>query len=71
MPHVQVHAIKDVFSPEQKREVIRKVTDAMVKGEIDKVLINEGELEERDEPDRSDIDALYEQDQQARRQMWG
>ncbi len=30
MPHVQVHAIKDVFSVEQKREVIKKVTDAMV-----------------------------------------
>lgn len=30
MPLVQVHAIKDVFSPEQKREVIQKVTDAMV-----------------------------------------
>lgn len=30
MPHVQVHAIKDVFSPEQKREVIGKITDAMV-----------------------------------------
>ena len=30
MPHVQVHAIKDVFSPEQKREVIRRLTDAMV-----------------------------------------
>lgn len=30
MPHVQVHAIKDVFSAEQKRDVIRKITDAMV-----------------------------------------
>lgn len=30
MPHVQVHAIKDVFSPEQKREIIGKLTDAMV-----------------------------------------
>ena len=30
MPHVQVHAIKNVFSPDQKRAVIEKVTDAMV-----------------------------------------
>ncbi|MEQ8205198.1 MAG: 4-oxalocrotonate tautomerase family protein [Woeseia sp.] len=30
MPHVQVNAIKGVFSQEQKREVIEKVTDAMV-----------------------------------------
>jgi 4-oxalocrotonate tautomerase len=30
MPHVQINAIKNVFSPEQKREVIQKVTDAMV-----------------------------------------
>jgi len=30
MPHVQIHAIKDVFSPEQKREVIQKVTETMV-----------------------------------------
>jgi 4-oxalocrotonate tautomerase len=30
MPHIQVHAIKDVFSAEQKREVIEKLTDAMV-----------------------------------------
>ena len=30
MPMVQVHAIKGVFSPEQKREVIQRVTDAMV-----------------------------------------
>ena len=30
MPHIQVHAIKDVFDAEQKREVIEKLTDAMV-----------------------------------------
>jgi len=30
MPHVQIHAIKDVFTPEQKREVIQKVTETMV-----------------------------------------
>jgi len=30
MPHIQVHAIKDVFTKEQKREVIEKLTDAMV-----------------------------------------
>ena len=30
MPHVQINAIKNVFSPEQKREVIQKVTDAMI-----------------------------------------
>ncbi len=33
MPYVQVHAIKDVFSKEQKREVIERVTDAMVEVE--------------------------------------
>ena len=31
MPHVQVHAIKDVFTPSQKREVIQEVTEAMVR----------------------------------------
>lgn len=31
-----------------------EVTDEMVKGEIDKILINEGELEERDEPEAGD-----------------
>jgi 4-oxalocrotonate tautomerase len=30
MPLVQVHTIKGVFSPEMKRQVIEKVTDAMV-----------------------------------------
>jgi len=30
MPFVQVTAIKDVFTPEQKRQVIEKVTEAMV-----------------------------------------
>ena len=30
MPHIQVHAIRDVFSKEQKKEVIQKLTDTMV-----------------------------------------
>ncbi len=30
MPHIQVHAIKDVFSRAQKKEVIQKLTDTMV-----------------------------------------
>jgi 4-oxalocrotonate tautomerase len=30
MPHIQVHAIKNVFSSEQKKAVIEKLTDAMV-----------------------------------------
>ena len=30
MPHIQVHAIKDVFSSAQKKEVIEKLTDTMV-----------------------------------------
>ena len=30
MPHIQVHAIKDVFSREQKQEVIRRLTDTLV-----------------------------------------
>ena len=30
MPHIQINAIKNVFSPEQKREVIEKVTETMV-----------------------------------------
>jgi len=30
MPFVQVQAIKDVFTDEQKREVIAKITDVMV-----------------------------------------
>ena len=30
MPHIQVNAIKGVFSKEQKREVIEKLTDTMV-----------------------------------------
>ena len=35
MPLIQVRVIKDVFSKEQKREMISKLTDAMVsiKGE--------------------------------------
>ncbi len=30
MPHIQVHAIKGVFSKDQKKEVIEKLTDTMV-----------------------------------------
>ena len=30
MPLVHIHAIKDVFTPEQKREMIEKVTEAMI-----------------------------------------
>jgi 4-oxalocrotonate tautomerase len=30
MPLIQVQVIKDVFSPEQKRQIISKLTDAMV-----------------------------------------
>jgi 4-oxalocrotonate tautomerase len=30
MPLVQVHAIKGVFTPEMKKKIIEKVTDAMV-----------------------------------------
>ena len=35
MPLIQVRVIKDVFSPEQKKQIIGKLTDAMVsiKGE--------------------------------------
>ena len=30
MPLIQVHAIKDVFTAEQKQDIIERVTDAMV-----------------------------------------
>lgn len=30
MPHIQVNAIKGVFSSEQKQTIIRKLTDTMV-----------------------------------------
>ncbi len=30
MPHINVNAIKGVFSADQKRQVIEKLTDAMV-----------------------------------------
>ena len=30
MPLVEVHLIEKVFTPEQKRQIIQKVTDAMV-----------------------------------------
>jgi 4-oxalocrotonate tautomerase len=33
MPYVNVKLIEDVFTPEQKREIIEKVTDAMVEVE--------------------------------------
>jgi hypothetical protein len=32
MPLIQVRVIKDVFSKERKREIISKLTDAMVHG---------------------------------------
>jgi 4-oxalocrotonate tautomerase len=30
MPLIEVHLIENVFTPEQKRQVIQKLTDAMV-----------------------------------------
>jgi 4-oxalocrotonate tautomerase len=30
MPLIEVHVIEDVFSPEQKRQMIEKLTDTMV-----------------------------------------
>jgi 4-oxalocrotonate tautomerase len=30
MPFIEVNVIKDVFTPEQKREIITRLTDAMV-----------------------------------------
>jgi 4-oxalocrotonate tautomerase len=30
MPHIQVHAIKNVFSAAQKKQAIEKLTDALV-----------------------------------------
>jgi 4-oxalocrotonate tautomerase len=30
MPLIQVHLIEEVFTPQQKREMIEKLTDAMV-----------------------------------------
>ena len=33
MPLVQIHAIKGVFSPQAKKEIIEKVTEAMVQVE--------------------------------------
>jgi 4-oxalocrotonate tautomerase len=33
MPLIEVKLIKNVFSPEQKREIIEKLTDAMVEVE--------------------------------------
>jgi 4-oxalocrotonate tautomerase len=30
MPLIEVHLIENVFTPEQKRQVIEKLTDAMV-----------------------------------------
>lgn len=55
---VEVEVVPEFEVPKLEGVKIRKpvpeVTDAMVKGEIDKVLINEGELEERDEPEAGD-----------------
>ena len=34
IPHIQVRVIKDVFSKEQKREIISKLTNAMVSIEV-------------------------------------
>jgi 4-oxalocrotonate tautomerase len=31
MPFIEVNVIKDVFTPEQKREIITRLTDAMVR----------------------------------------
>src|SRR5690349_1527335 len=33
MPLIQVNLIEDVFTPEQKKQIIRKLTDAMVEVE--------------------------------------
>ena len=30
MPLIEVHLIEKVFNPEQKRQIIQKLTDAMV-----------------------------------------
>ena len=30
MPLIEVHLIENVFNPEQKRQIIQKLTDAMV-----------------------------------------
>jgi 4-oxalocrotonate tautomerase len=37
MPLVDIHVIKGVFSPEQKSQMIAKVTDAMVSVEGEKL----------------------------------
>jgi 4-oxalocrotonate tautomerase len=37
MPLVDIHVIKGVFSPEQKADMITKVTDAMVSVEGEKL----------------------------------
>lgn len=33
MPLIQVNLIEEVFTPEQKRQIIKKITDAMVEVE--------------------------------------
>ena len=33
MPLIEVHLIEKVFNPEQKRQIIQKLTDAMVSSE--------------------------------------
>ena len=37
MPLVDIHVIKDAFTPEQKSEIITRVTDAMVSVEGEKL----------------------------------
>ena len=37
MPFVQIHAIKDVFNDAQKKELLHKITDAMVSVEGEKM----------------------------------
>ena len=35
MPLIEVHLIENVFNPEQKRQIIKKLTDTMVTIDID------------------------------------
>ena len=37
MPFVQVHAIKNVFNDDQKKQLLQKITDAMVSVEGEKM----------------------------------
>jgi 4-oxalocrotonate tautomerase len=43
MPLIQVRVIKDVFSKEQKRQIISKLTDAMVSIEGENSVVEEVE----------------------------